>query len=157
MAALCLSQWRVIKVSLARLGCTQTIQERSHPNQGIINSAKNSLFTVISSLVLCGLIYFGLPLVSAILPPELVEALLAGLLPLPILLGFLAGGGFAVTQHLALRTNLFLNGHAPRNYAHFLQYAEQRLFVQQVGGGYIFVHRLLLEHFASLKLAQPDR
>jgi hypothetical protein len=23
MAALCLSQWRVIKVSLARLGCTQ--------------------------------------------------------------------------------------------------------------------------------------
>jgi hypothetical protein len=137
---------------------SKTIQERSQPNQGIVNSVKNSIFVVAFSLVLMPCIYFGLPpLVSGILDPESVDSLMASLLPAPILLGFMYGGGFAVIGHLALRITLFLNGHAPRNYAHFLHYAEQRLFVQRVGGGYIFVHRLLLEHFASLKLAKPDR
>ncbi|MGB7315126.1 MAG: hypothetical protein WA939_19510 [Nodosilinea sp.] len=73
---------------------------------------------------------------------------------MPILFGFIFGGGEALIQHLALRTTLFLNGHTPRNYAHFLNYAEERLFVQRVGGGYIFVHRLLLEHFATLEVAR---
>jgi ABC-type transporter Mla maintaining outer membrane lipid asymmetry permease subunit MlaE len=72
---------------------SQTIQERSHPNQGIINSAKNSLFTMIGSLVLCALIYLGLPLVSGMLDPESVESLVAALLPMPIIFGFLFGGG----------------------------------------------------------------
>ena len=32
-----------------------------------------------------------------------------------------------------------------------LDYAADRIFLQKVGGGYIFIHRLLLEHFAALE------
>ena len=39
----------------------------------------------------------------------------------------------------------------PWNVVPFLDYATERIFLRKVGGGYIFVHRLLLEYFASLK------
>jgi len=38
----------------------------------------------------------------------------------------------------------------PWNLPQFLDYAAERILLRQVGGGYIFVHRLLLEYFASL-------
>ena len=38
----------------------------------------------------------------------------------------------------------------PLNYIGFLNYASERVFLQKVGGGYIFIHRLLLEHFAAM-------
>ncbi len=50
----------------------------------------------------------------------------------------------------SLRIVLYLNGYAPWNYARFLDYATDRLFLQRVGGGYRFIHRLLQEHFAQM-------
>lgn len=38
----------------------------------------------------------------------------------------------------------YLQGYTPRNYARFLDYANDRVFLQKVGGGYRFIHRLLL-------------
>ena len=38
----------------------------------------------------------------------------------------------------------------PRHLIHFLNYAADLIFLRKVGGGYIFVHRLLQEYFASL-------
>jgi NACHT domain len=38
--------------------------------------------------------------------------------------------------------------------ASFLKYATDRLFMQKVGGGYIFVHRMLMEHFAEMSIEQ---
>ena len=38
----------------------------------------------------------------------------------------------------------------PWNYAHFLDYCHERIFLRNVGGGYIFIHRMLLEHFANM-------
>lgn len=35
--------------------------------------------------------------------------------------------------------------------ARFLDYAAQRIFRRKVGGGYIFVHRLLQGYFASFE------
>jgi len=29
--------------------------------------------------------------------------------------------------------------------------------LQKVGGGYIFIHRMLLEHFAAMDLEHPER
>lgn len=46
---------------------------------------------------------------------------------------------------------LWRNGSAPLHYARFLEYAADHIFLRKVGGGYIFVHRLLLEYFASLE------
>jgi hypothetical protein len=66
----------------------------------------------------------------------------------------LATGGRAYLQHLALRTVLAYKSHAPWRYKEFLDNATERLFLRKVGRGYIFVHRLLLEHFATSE--KPD-
>lgn len=66
----------------------------------------------------------------------------------------LLGGGSACIRHLALRLMLYRSSYSPWNYAHFLDYAAERLFLQKIGGGYIFVHRMLLEHFAAMPLEQ---
>ncbi|MGH8904701.1 MAG: hypothetical protein ACRDYA_24225 [Egibacteraceae bacterium] len=74
-----------------------------------------------------------------------------------VLTGFFGGvlawlffGGMAHIKHLLLRSIVVRGGFAPWRYIHFLEYATERLFLRRIGGGYIFVHRLLLEHFASL-------
>jgi|GEM_PF-348210 len=65
--------------------------------------------------------------------------------------------GFACIQHLSLRFILHRYNYISWNYTHFLEYATERIFLQKVGGGYIFVHRLLLEHFAALyQTSQPS-
>lgn len=38
----------------------------------------------------------------------------------------------------------------PWDYARFLDYAAGRLFLHKVGGGYIFIHRLLQFYFTAL-------
>jgi hypothetical protein len=66
------------------------------------------------------------------------------------LIAGLVGGGDTCIQHFSLRLILTRQGHIPWNYARFLDHAAERLFLQKVGGGYIFIHRLLLEHIAQL-------
>ncbi|MCG8364838.1 MAG: hypothetical protein MJA27_16105 [Pseudanabaenales cyanobacterium] len=69
--------------------------------------------------------------------------------------GLIAGlivGGSACIRHFALRIMLYGIGYIPWNYARFLDYAAERLFLQKLGGGYIFIHRMLLEHFARMEL-----
>ncbi len=66
----------------------------------------------------------------------------------------MAYGGYAVLSHLVLRLILWYHGAAPWNYARFLDYAAERILLRKVGGGYIFVHRMLLEYFANLELEQ---
>jgi hypothetical protein len=43
------------------------------------------------------------------------------------------------------------------NVAHdaLLDYAAGRIFLRKVGGGYIFIHRMLMEYFASLESIPP--
>ncbi|MFL5657090.1 MAG: tetratricopeptide repeat protein, partial [Ktedonobacteraceae bacterium] len=68
-------------------------------------------------------------------------------------MGLAAGlyaGGAACVQHVALRLLLLLTGSIPWNYSRFLDHATQRILLRKVGGGYIFIHRLLLEYFATL-------
>lgn len=49
----------------------------------------------------------------------------------------------------ALRFALWLMGSVPRNYARFLDFAASRILLRKAGGGYIFIHRMLLDYFAS--------
>ncbi|XGV97342.1 MAG: tetratricopeptide repeat protein [Leptolyngbya sp. BL-A-14] len=60
----------------------------------------------------------------------------------------------AFIQHLLLRIILYRSGDIPWNYKNFLEYARERIFLQKIGKGYIFKHRLLLEHFALLERDQ---
>jgi hypothetical protein len=38
----------------------------------------------------------------------------------------------------------------PWRYERFLEYCSKLVFIRRVGGGYIFIHRMLLEHFAAV-------
>jgi hypothetical protein len=69
--------------------------------------------------------------------------------------GLMAGGLFAV-KHVILRLGLRQSRSAPLQYVAFLEEAKELLFLRQVGGGYIFAHRLLREYFESLR-AVPER
>jgi len=77
---------------------------------------------------------------------SLINGLIGGLI------AAIFGGGKACIQHLTLRLILYAHGCIPWNYARFLDYATERIFLQKVGGGYIFIHRLLLEYFAQMEL-----
>jgi Cdc6-like AAA superfamily ATPase len=70
-----------------------------------------------------------------------------------LICGMIIGGLSSIyLLHLYTRIMLFYKGYIPWKYSHFLDYAAEHLFLQKVGGGYIFVHRMLLEHFALMEL-----
>lgn len=50
------------------------------------------------------------------------------------------------------RLQEYRNGNIPWDYARFLDYATELGFLEKVGNGYIFIHPLLLEHFAQMEL-----
>lgn len=66
------------------------------------------------------------------------------------LVGALTFGGLACIEHVVLRLFLWRGGVLPWKLARFLDYAAERILLRRIGGGYIFMHRLLLEYFASL-------
>ncbi len=107
------------------------------PNQGIWQSAKHGLFFAFFG-------FLSLGGAALILDHSVRTWGLFGML-----FGWCLGGGEACVKHLLLRLMLWSNGSMPWNYARFLDWGVERIFLQKVGGGYIFVHRLLLEHFAQ--------
>ncbi|NEQ34270.1 MAG: NACHT domain-containing protein [Leptolyngbya sp. SIO4C5] len=143
------------------------IEQTFIPNQGIWRSLRNTIISVVIGGLLgtClgGLIY-GLVIYELLgqligslsyfkFASLLREVAYGGVIGLAggILGGFIGGGGPACVKHLMLRLILWRNRCIPWNYARFLDYASDRLFLQKVGGGYIFIHRMLLEHFAQMK------
>ena len=127
------------------------IQKTIKPNQSIWKSAQHALVLCISFGMIGGCLN-----VLITIKYGLNEAIIIGLLGglgYGVLAG-LIGGGTACLQHFSLRLMLYRIGYVPWNYAHFLDYATERLFLQKVGGGYIFMHRTLLEYFAQMKLEQ---
>jgi hypothetical protein len=145
---------------------------RSKPNQGIWRSSRNSgLFAsiafLISTLIFVLFIFLaflswswvsidGLP---ASPPPAHVYVDLWVYLMLIIVLILIVAtpfvglsmGGATTIQHLILRLFLWQRKSIPWKYVQFLDYAAERILLRKVGGGYIFVHQLLLEYFALLE------
>jgi len=73
-----------------------------------------------------------------------------------ISIGVIVGAGVslrrgmgAYLRHTLLRELLARAGSAPRDYVGFLEHASNLILLRRRGGGYEFVHRLLLEHFAD--------
>jgi hypothetical protein len=58
-------------------------------------------------------------------------------------------GGSACICHFALRFYLIHRGSIPCKYVRFLDYAARRILLRKVGGGYMFIHRMLLAWFAA--------
>lgn len=118
----------------------EKVETKTVPAQGIHQSLRNALRVVLGTGLVLGLI-------SGLIG-ELGLGLVGGLI-----LGLtfeLMYGGMAVILHYILLYTLTRTGHTPWNYTRFLDYCVERIFLRRVGGGYIFIHRLLQEHFASL-------
>jgi hypothetical protein len=62
--------------------------------------------------------------------------------------------GRDILKHYTLRLVLASSKAASLNYVRFLDHAAERILLRKVGGGYIFVHRMLLEYFANLEEEQ---
>ena len=129
------------------------VQVRTHPNQGIRRSVRRAVLTGVLYALVIGLV-FGLigGLVGG--PDDGLIGGLAGGLVFG-LAGGLVYGGYACLSHLALRLVLWRCGVMPLGYIRFLDYATERIFLRRVGGGYLFVHRLVQEHFATREADAP--
>jgi hypothetical protein len=142
----------ILLISLFIAGLTgglrgATIQRSHQPNQGVWKSAKNALIVGLIGSLIFG-IFFGIIFNLNIgLGNGLTYGLVCSLIC----------GGWACFQHFNLRCVMYFQGYVPWHYAQFLDYCTDRLFLQKVGGGYIFVHRMLLEHFAAMSLEEGKR
>jgi hypothetical protein len=117
------------------------VEAKTYPNQGIWLSLKNTL------IITAG--FGALTLLAELLFHSLSPSYKPDLLFI-VLFFALWEGGLAVIQHYTLRLVFWRKKNIPWNYARFLDYATERIFLRKVGGGYIFIHRLLMEHFAEL-------
>ncbi|AVH68418.1 NACHT domain-containing protein [Nostoc sp. 'Peltigera membranacea cyanobiont' N6] len=131
---------------------TPAIDKTKIANQGILKSALNSGFIFLIVIIVSGLIGH---LLAKILNIKVIQPIIS--LFIPMFISVLAGhfcGGKAAIQHFALRLILYFSGYIPWNYARFLDYCIERMFLQRVGGRYLFIHKLLQDHFAKMDLKQ---
>jgi hypothetical protein len=134
-----LCSWLLLGFFRAVKSTTIDDQLRMVPNQGIRRSALNALMYGLVVMLLSGL--------GGIFLTTLTGGLIIGLS-----VGLLAGlfnGGLACLRHAILRILLWHSGAIPWNYQHFLDTAAERILLRKVGGGYIFLHRLLLDHLTN--------
>jgi hypothetical protein len=142
-------------VTMLASGLTSKMREtRTSPNEGIRRSARNAVGVGLTAGLVLGLL-IGMIFGRAF--TWVVGLNIGGAVGITfgLAVGLREGGG-AVLRHLALRMLLVRNKFVPWRYVEFLEYATARIFLRRAGGGYIFVHRLLQEHFATLGLKRPQ-
>jgi len=113
------------------------------PYQGI----RNSLRTCIVALFVGT---FSLTFLAVLIRSSMVLALTTAMVWLAVVFF----GGVVVIQHHSVRLTLALEGTLPyplrtRKLIAFLDAMRDRLLLTRVGGGWMFIHRLLLEYLAA--------
>jgi len=128
--------------------------EKTSPNKAIYLSMKNGtiaslIFGLLSGLQ--GLLFFKLIFGRSFLSDSVLNySLLWGLAGWWV--GGLICGWSAVIKHYSLRFILWINGSTPFEFIKFLDYCAKLILLKKVGGGYMFIHRVLLEHFAKMEI-----
>ncbi len=164
--------WTIILASGAAVGMTtgslaglavgmtaRELEASARPNDGIRRSFRTALrvasiagplFSLVGALLGVALRNIAENLGLDLLP-GLTNIGVIGLsgLVAGVLVSFLAFGGLAALQHFVLRLVMAQVGLAPWKIADFLDYCAERALLRKVGGGYIFIHRTLLEYFAE--------
>lgn len=132
-------------------------KQKTIPNQGIRLSIRNAAFKGITvGLIAAVLGGAALGYLDYQRFNGFYEAMFSGFaqgVVVGLVVGLLVGfrsGWFDVIKHYSLRFVLSYKGYTPRNVVGVLNYASKLILMQRVGGGYIFIHRLLLEHFAAM-------
>jgi hypothetical protein len=126
----------------ARVSATHTT-----PNEGIRRSIRNAVVVALPTASLAAVLTgfaLGAKFGTTI---GLIDG--AGSLFIVFVTVALHAGGQAWLQHYAMRLVIAAANMAPLRCVRFLNYASDRIILQQVGGGYMFIHRTLLEYFAS--------
>jgi eukaryotic-like serine/threonine-protein kinase len=139
------------------------ISTKNTPNEGIYQSGRIAVISGLGGGLIIGLV--GGLIIGLVggLAGGLASGLLLGLYLwlsswLIIALGIgLKYGGRTCLQHLVLRLMLRYHGYTPRHYVDFLDYAAERIFLRRVGGGYIFIHRMLQDYFAARHMRDVRR
>ena len=156
-------EWRVVIATVAGIflllgGFTKRSRlsgEKSRPNEGMWRTGRNALHLGLMATVIYGLlstVVFALNTGGS--QESFQESCLFGLIA-GLLMGTLTGlvgaegSGVVCVQHLVLRVMLWQQKRLPWNYAQFLDSCADRILLKKAGGGYIFIHRLLQEHFAN--------
>jgi DNA polymerase III delta prime subunit len=146
------------------------LPQRARPNQGIYYARKNAVGTFLIIAMVCILMGLVLGITVGALIAMLIggftrwllNGLVGGLLlgiPLGLFSGLLGGtlkyGGESIVQHYTLRYLLSRAKILPFPFrdSHLVAYLDamkERIFLRRVGGGWIFIHRSFMEHFAQL-------
>jgi eukaryotic-like serine/threonine-protein kinase len=137
-------------------GFVESVKEdKNTPNEGINLTWRTSWAAFLTLFSLSSLLIGSLSVVICALFPGKVIRICAGGFGLFFAI-FCGGrawaekGGGSVFKHYALRLTLWLDGSTPFNLIKFLDHCAKLIFLKKVGGGYIFIHRMLLDYFADL-------
>jgi gas vesicle protein len=125
-----------------------SVTERNQPGDGIRASVRSMLASGSAVGLSCALIFGVMGGLAGGLRIGVVVGALIGLSA--GLIVALANGGEYLLKHLTTRVHIVRNGYLPWNLADFFDHSTERIFLRQVGGGYMFIHRMLMEHFAGL-------
>jgi hypothetical protein len=142
--------WGLVLIFGAALARSE-IETKTVPNEGIRRSARHALRTGLAGGLVGGLAGGLLAGVGSALGFTPILGLLA-VLGFGLCFGLAAWtryGGYTCLQHRRLRRLLIRSGVTPRDYVGFLDYAAERIFLRKIGGGYVFIHRLLQDYFAA--------
>lgn len=125
---------------------------RTTPGQGVDQSRRNGL--MVAGLVIATTLILGavaVAVAAAVTSRQAFIPAAAWLLWLALFLGAGCGlsfGFLAWLQHWRLRSILHDRGDFPDDATAFLNLAAERNLLRKVGGGYTFVHALLLDYFS---------
>ena len=126
---------------------------RTTPGQGVEQSRRNGL--MVAGLVIVATLVLGavaVALATAVMGRQALIPAAAWLLWLALFLGVGCGlsfGFLAWLQHRRLRAIFHDQGNFPADATEFLNLAAERNLLRKVGGGYTFVHALLLDYFSQ--------
>ena len=137
----------------------RVVRDKFLPNQGMRLSLRNAglaaaiLAPVVALATWPALVFtFDLSDPSKILTGVVTLGVIASLV------GFAWFGGRELIMHASVRLVLAWTRQTPRDLAAFLDHCALELdFLRKVGGGWVFLHRYLLEYFAALEPAQMTR
>ena len=131
-------------------GFTDRIREdKIRPNQGIRLTLTNGLFVCLMATLIIGMIAWFIYGATESLIGGVISGLILGLSS-GLIIG-LNRGLAAVIKHYALRLVLWRSGKTPLMFIPFLDHCAKLILLKKVGGGYIFLNRMLLEYFARLE------
>ncbi len=134
------------------------IETKTVPNEGIRRSARNALFMGLAGEMVGGIAGGLLAVLGYGLGFKPINGVLS-VLGFVLSFGLAAAmryGGYTCLQHRRLRRLLVRHGVTPRHYVKFLDYAAERIFLRKVGGGYMFIQRLLQDYLAAHHMEPRD-